>query len=102
MTSILAARLAVVVDDAVVGKAPIAVTWTDDATLAGTPEPDGGAPLTPSVVADLPTGRSPVPRQGLVAAQSVRPSCPDCGLRGAAGDRFCERCGAWLGPDQKS
>lgn len=73
-----AARLEAVVEDAVVARAQIAVTWTDD-------EPTGS-------VTEQPTGPSPVPRHTRAADPSA--PCPACGTPAAQGDRFCERCGA--------
>jgi hypothetical protein len=100
---ILAARLAVIVDDEIADRALIPVTWTDDERLAAPRRPGGGAPVTPSVVAELPTGRSPVRRHAVVVAPSVTPCCPACDLPAAEGDRFCECCGAALGESaQKS
>ncbi len=95
---ILAARLSVIVGDGVVGEVPIAVTWTDDESLVGLPADDGGATVAASAVAEMPTGPSPAPRHVIDgdATPSDPPICPPCGLRGAAGDRFCERCGAPL------
>lgn len=95
---ILAARLMVVVDDEVVGQAPIVVTWTADQSLAA----DAGATVRASVVADLPTGRSPVPRHVAGVSDGAAPCCAACGLLGVAGDRFCEGCGAPLEAVQKS
>jgi len=99
---ILAARLAVIVDGEIVGRAPIPVTWTEDETLVASPRPDGGASVTPSVLAELPTDRSLASRHALGMQPSFTPCCPACDLRAADGDRFCERCGAALGDAQKS
>lgn len=93
---VLAARLAVIVDDELVGRAPVPVTWTGDPTLAATHRPSGASPAAPSRVSELPTGRSPAPRHVLDALQGVPLMCPACDLGGAWGDRFCERCGTSL------
>ncbi|MEA2194537.1 MAG: hypothetical protein QOG42_971 [Solirubrobacteraceae bacterium] len=98
---ILAARLVMLVEDEVVGRAPIAVTWTVDETLLATRHPDRPAAGSPPVIGELPTGRSPAPRHTL-AAQHAAPRCSACDLRAADGDRFCERCGHPLGDVQKS
>ncbi len=99
---ILVARLAVIVDDEVVARAPIAVTWTDDETLFGSPRPDDDDTVASSLLADLPTGRSPAPRHALgLAAPDVALRCPACDLRGAPGDRFCEDCGNALGDPRR-
>jgi len=111
----LAARVGVVAGGVVVGRALIAVTWTDDeAAIAA-----GSFPARPTcadaeqgsmadrrcedgAVADLPTGPSPEPRHTLVADSAATTSCPACELRAGEGDRFCERCGHELAGAQKS
>ena len=99
---ILVARLEVVVDEDVVGRVPVAVTWTDDASLLASRPPEGRAPVAASPVAELPTGRSPAPRHTPAMAPAGPPCCPACDLRGNDGDRFCERCGESLVGAQKS
>jgi hypothetical protein len=87
----------VVVEDEIVARAPIAVTWTDDATLVGSSRPDEHDTVASSGLGDLPTGQSPAPRHALgEAAPGVALRCPACDRPGAPGDRFCERCGKAL------
>jgi hypothetical protein len=99
----LAARVGVVLGDAIAGVAPIAVTWTGDeaaAAVAGGPR----GPLRPAddAVADLPTGPSPKPRHLLAAEPLAVARCPACDLCAGEDDRFCERCGCELAGAQKS
>ncbi|HEX6389240.1 MAG TPA: hypothetical protein VFZ89_07335, partial [Solirubrobacteraceae bacterium] len=68
-----------------------------DETLAA----DAGT-IRASLVADLPTGRSPAPRHVAGVADGSPPYCAACGLLGVAGDRFCEGCGAPVEVVQKS
>jgi hypothetical protein len=99
----LATRFSVVVDDEVVGRAPIAVCWTDDERLlAATGAPPRSAPASDAAVADLPTGPSPRPRHTLADRSPAERPCPICDLQAADGDRFCERCGHELAGPQKS
>lgn len=98
----LAAQLSVVVGGEVVGRAQIAVTWTDDEALAATQRRRGDQAVASSVVAELPTGPSPEPRHTFGSGADALPCCPACDLRAADGDRFCERCGQALGAAQKS
>jgi len=94
----LAARVALVVDSEIVGRAPVEVIWTSDQTLAATCRTDGRGLVAPSVMAELPTGRSPVPRHVLGGTQQRAAAyCEACDLPAAECDRFCERCGAALG-----
>jgi hypothetical protein len=99
----LAARFSVVVDDEVVGGAPIAVAWTDDERLTAT---IGAAARSTAAndpaLADLPTGPSPRPRHTLADRSRAERPCPVCDLHPADGDRFCERCGLELTGPQKS
>ncbi len=112
----LAARVGVVAGGVVVGRALIAVTWTDDAaaiaagSFPGRPtraeaeqrsEADGRR-CEDGAVADLPTGPSPEPRHTLVVDSPATTSCPACELRAGEDDRFCERCGHELAGAQKS
>jgi hypothetical protein len=99
---ILAARLVMLVEDEVVGRAPIAVTWTVDKTLLASRRPDPPAAGSPRVMAELPTGRSPAPRHTLAVQRRAAPRCAACDLRAADGDRFCEHCGHALDDVQKS
>ncbi len=110
----LAARVRVVAGGVVVGRALIAVSWTDDeaatAAVSSPARPTGGEaePVADGrryedeAVADLPTGPSPKPRHTLVAGSPATTSCPACELRAGEGDRFCERCGHELAGAQKS
>ena len=100
---VLAARVAVAVDGEVVGRAPVAVTWTADATLVAPPR-SAEAPTAAagSVMADLPTDRSPALRHALGGAEPTAVTCPACDLRSAPGDNYCEGCGEALGDVQKS
>ncbi|MCA1678434.1 MAG: hypothetical protein LC777_05520 [Actinobacteria bacterium] len=94
----LAARVALVADSEIVGRASVEVIWTSDETLAATCRTDGRGLVAPSVVAELPTGRSPVPRHVLGGTQPrTAPYCEACDLPAAECDRFCERCGVALG-----
>ena len=112
----LVARVGVVASSAVVGRALIAVTWTDDeaAIAAGShparstsPEVEqssvaDGRRCEDGAVADLPTGPSPEPRHTIVSDSTAATPCPACELRAGEGDRFCERCGQELAGAQKS
>jgi hypothetical protein len=84
----LAARCGVVVAGEVVGRALIAVAWTEDERLTGAPPGGPGAD-------DLPTAPSP-PRDTPPSGSGTGAPCPACGLRPADDDRFCEGCGREL------
>jgi hypothetical protein len=91
---LLAARVVVSAGGAVVGRALIAVTWTDDERLiaASADSAVESARTAGVAAADLPTGRSRRPRQTIAEASAGDP-CPGCGVRPEEGDRFCEACG---------
>ena len=91
----LAARLDLTAEGEVVAGAQIAVTWAADAESAGIV--DESAVAGGVAVEELSTGLSPRPRHMLVLDESAAGEpCLGCGLRAAAGDRFCERCGRRL------
>jgi hypothetical protein len=99
----LAARFSVVVHDEVVGRAPIAVAWTDDARLtAAIGAAARSTAANDPALADLPTGPSTRPRHTLADRTPADRTCPICDLQAADGDRFCERCGHELAGPQKS
>jgi hypothetical protein len=99
----LATRFSVVADGEVVGRAPIAVRWTDDErVIAGAARLARSTRTEGTAVADLPTGPSPRPRHTLADRSPAERPCPVCDLHPADGDRFCERCGHELTGPQKS
>jgi len=76
----LAARLSVVVGEEVVGRAPIAVAWTDDERLiAASGRPARSTRTGAAAAADLPTGPSPRPRHTLAGGSPAGRPCPVCG-----------------------
>ena len=91
---LLAARVTVLADDAVAGRATVAVGF------GGVPEAPAaaGATAPPVDVAELPTGKSPWPRHTEPSAYAGQ-ECPDCGEQTFADDRFCEGCGRALVAD---
>lgn len=99
----LATRFSVVVDEEVVGRAPIAVAWTaGERLIAGTGAPARSTRSNDPALADLPTGPSTRPRHTLAGRSPAQRPCPVCDLQAADGDRFCERCGHELVGPQKS
>jgi hypothetical protein len=91
---LLATRVVVSAGETVVGRALIAVTWTDDERLieASTDSAVESARTAGVPDADLPTGRRPRTRPPAAEASAGDP-CPGCGARPQEGDRFCEACG---------
>jgi hypothetical protein len=94
---LLAARVVVSAGGTVVGRALIAVAWSDDERLiAASTDSAVECARTAGVAAtDLPTGRSQPPRPPAAEASAGDP-CPGCGVRPEEGDRFCEACGQEL------
>jgi hypothetical protein len=92
---LLAARLVVAAAGKVVGRALIAVAWTDDERLvtASTDSAVESARTAGVAATDLPTGRSRRPRHLLAAGPPAGQPCPGCGVSAQEGDRFCEACG---------
>ena len=91
---LLAARVTVLADDSVAGRATVAVGF------GGVPAPSAAVSATapPVDVAELPTGKSPWPRHTEPSAYPGQ-DCPDCGEQTFADDRFCEGCGRALTSD---
>jgi hypothetical protein len=98
---LLAARVVVAAAGKVVGRALVAVAWTDDERLvAASTDSAVDSALSAGVAAtDLPTGRSRRPRHLLAAGPPAGAPCTVCGLRPQEGDRFCEACGHELDAD---
>jgi len=91
---LLAARVTVLADGAVAGRATVAVGFGGAPGQSAAPDPAA----TALDVADLPTGKSPWPRHTEISAYAGQP-CPDCGEQTFADDRFCEGCGRALVSD---
>lgn len=91
---LLAARVVVSAGGTVLGRALIAVTWTDEERLieASTDSAVESARTAGVAAGDLPTGRPPRMRPRAAEASAGDP-CPGCGARPQEGDRFCEACG---------
>jgi hypothetical protein len=91
---LLAARVVVSAGGTVLGRALIAVTWTDEERLieASTDSAVESARTAGVAAGDLPTGRPPRMRPRPAEASAGDP-CPGCGARPQEGDRFCEACG---------
>ncbi len=98
----LAARLTVVIDGEDAGRAPIAITWTDDERAVAAASQAPGPAYAAEAVTDLPTGSSPGPRCKRAAEAPATTPCSVCGQRTVEGDRFCESCGHALTGAQKS
>jgi hypothetical protein len=112
----LATRVGVVAGGVIAGRAPIALTWTDDEAVVAAGSSPARSTCTEAeqsstadpgrcearAVADLPTGPSPAPRHTVVLDSCATTSCPACDLPAGEDDRFCERCGCELAGDQKS
>jgi hypothetical protein len=88
---LLAARIGVVVDGEVAGRAQLVVSWCE-AHAAAAPAPESAAEIAG---ADLPTGRSRRPPGTVVVGADGRP-CPGCGAPREQDDAFCEGCGREL------
>lgn len=86
---LLAARVAVLADGEVAGRAAIAVTF---GTLAG--PPGTGTDAGAGKLAELPTGPSPYPRHNDAPEFHAGDPCPSCGEQTSPDDHFCEGCGS--------
>ena len=94
---LLAARVGVVVDGELAGRAQLVVSWCE-AHAAAARAPESADAIAE---ADLPTGRSRRP-PGAAAPGADGEPCPGCGAPRDEDDAFCEGCGRELASSFRS